>query len=167
MNFDEMKLVGELECFAMDGSIRVFEVRMHETPTLGKLSWDFWVRPRTPPDDSGEFFFATFTEINAGLAQATDRHNHLPDMYRRCGISRALIPRVASLLRRTVRSSFPEKGNEIETRADGLILRVATVEESLSPSGKYTWEEMLSKDKTAVFDSALGRYFCAPGQMTF
>jgi hypothetical protein len=90
--------------------------------------------------------------------------NQLPEDYQGCGISRALFPRVATLLGCSLRSSLNPEATEVRRTASGGT--VERVDETLSVGALKVWER-LCQDCMAHYNGNDGRFYCKPDQAIF
>jgi hypothetical protein len=167
MNYSTMHMAGTLKCCNPIGEPRTFEVRVEEESAASGKKWHFMARPIYPPDPSGECYFATIVEISSALAQVEVTSNTLPAVYHRCGISRSLFPRIASLLNRPLRSSRnPQPTTIAKTTVDDVTLTVFRSEETLSQPALKVWQR-LAQDCMAKYDPTEDRFYCSPYQARF
>jgi hypothetical protein len=162
-----MPVIGHLRLQDREGTAIVFEVRIEPERRLDGERWHFVVRPVEPADGSDESYFATVREIGPEVARVDTTTNALPQRFHGCGISRALFPRVASTLNRTLQSSrnAPLRGSRT-TAVGGVSLTVSSAEESLSPPARAVWERLV-REGLATFDARSDRFNCRASQQAF
>jgi len=137
---------GTLECKTAEGK-RVFEVRTQVIEDSGGRVFHYFVKPVTPPDTSGEVYFAAFHEVEEGLLQVDVLNNPLPEPYQRCGITRALFALVAQERKSTIRSSE----------------KCARDEERRSEDATRVWERMV-RDQLARYNPTEDRFYYEPAR---
>ena len=103
--------------------------------------WFYYAKPSDRTDERQEYL-ATFKQIRPGLLQLDWMSNALPDQYQGCGITRALVPRVAEKHGARVRSSRnrPHEGETHTTAA------------------RKVWLSLLN-DNLACYDAAEERFY--------
>ena len=167
MNYATMRPLGLIRTQHADGSPRLFEVKCETETVMRGRKWHFMVRPVLPADDSGESYYATLAESGDDMAQVETTWNHLPEPFHKSGISRALFPRAATLLGRTVRSSRnPAPSSSISGIIGGVKVTFEQVEETLSEPARRVWERLV-RDGLATYDPDTDRFYCPPGQAAF
>jgi len=108
----------------------------------GTPVWFYYARPSTTRVQNDEEYFATFKQVTSGLLQLDGVANGLPTDFRGCGLTRALIPQVATQHAARIRSSR-HRPSEGETRTEAAT---------------KVWESMVKRN-VAYYDAAEDRYY--------
>lgn len=159
-----MNRIGSIATKHHDGTPRTFEVFVSEERVTSGLVWNFSVRPVTLGDGSEEAYSARIVETDDGVAQVDTTYNFLPEQFHRCGISRALFPRVATHLSRTLRSS--RNADATQTKGITSMGTLEVVEETLSEPARKVWERLV-QDGLATYDTKGERFSCQAGRLKF
>ena len=126
------------------GVRRSFEVRTEGVADPEGDSWIYYAKPVGTKLRDDEEYFASFKRIGPDLLQLEGVKNGLPNEYRGCGLTRALIIKVARQHSTRIRSSR-HRPSEGETRTEAATA---------------VWKSLVRND-LAFYDSAEDR-FCYP-----
>jgi hypothetical protein len=117
----------KLSTTCKSGVTRKFEVRVEP---VSDSEWLYYVKPEGAHVRDGEEYLANFKQIKPDLLQLTNVQNGLPDEYQGCGITRALIPRVAKHHSTPITSSRNAEGEMRTVAATAVLQRM--VEDGLA-----------------------------------
>ena|SRR5437016_4944197 len=107
-----------LSCVSPSGETILFEVRVEGAPDPEGDVWFYHAKPLPREHLRDEEYFASLKRVGADLLQLEGMKNGLPAQYHRCGITRALLPHIATQHSVRIRSSRhrPSEG-ETHTKA--------------------------------------------------
>jgi len=134
----------QLHCTCKNGDEHVLEVRVEGVPDPEGDAWFYYARPSAAQYRGSKEYFASFKKIDASLLQVEALKNELPQRYRGCCITCALIPQVAAAHRARIRSSRSLAHGELRTEA-----------------ATRTWERMV-REGTASFEPTEDRFHHPP-----
>jgi len=142
MTWDGAFHLVNLPCVCSSGETHQFEVRTLLGPDPEGEVLYCYAKPLPPGQQGDAEYFATFKRLGLDLFQLDGVTNGLPARYQRCGITRALLPHIATRYATRIRSSR-HRPLEGETR---------------TPSATRVWQRMVD-EKSAQYDATEDRYY--------
>lgn len=133
----------DLKSAGRSGELRQFEVRVQViSEPNNKMGLDCLIRPSPAVDVGDALYFASFSEVGDRLLQLQALRNDLPDKYHGYGLTRNLIPIIASRYEMRIRSSTTRDSSE----------------EMRTPATTASWDHMV-RDGLARYDVSEDRYY--------
>jgi hypothetical protein len=132
-----------LSCVCRSGEQHRFEVRV-EGANQGDV-WFYLAKPLPCESQGDEEYFASVKRVGQDLWQTEGLKNDLPKRYHGCGITRALIPLIATHRSARIRSSRNTEG------------------ETFTDAARRVWQRMVNEN-IARYDSTEDRFYYPAAQ---
>ncbi len=135
---------GTISCARSSGERKDFEVRVDPLNDSDGRVWFYYAKPLPVDEQTEEKYFASVKEVGPNLVQTEGLKNGL-SRYQGFGITRTLIPLIATALSARIRSSQRRAG-DAEMRTD---------------EATAVWERM-RREGVASYNPAEDRYYHPP-----